>query len=147
MTPQISPNVNMQFLLLIPFCFYLQCNEYQCTAIECDVLQVATQSTKIIRIQVSRVDPIYCDIFGPAERVRYMTSRLIGDISTQGVQHQLVVIMLFLPFFTWLNEIRVNEIRNHNDWFELSVIILEQPLIRQHLLPHDPKCKKVLNLL
>ena len=28
------------------------------------------------------------------------------------------------------NEIRVNEIRNHNDWFELSVIILEQPLIR-----------------
>ena len=39
---------------------------------EWNVFQVATPCTKIIRIQVSRVDPIYCDMFGPAERVRYM---------------------------------------------------------------------------
>ena len=60
-------------------------------------MQVATLCTKIIRIQVSRVDPIYCDIFGPAERVRYMTSRLIGDISNKGVQHYRVVTYLCGP--------------------------------------------------
>ena len=32
-------------------------------------MQVATLCTKMIRIQVSQLDPIYCDIFGPPERV------------------------------------------------------------------------------
>ena len=33
------------------------------------------------------VVPIYGDKFGPVKRLRYMTSRLIGDISTKGVDH------------------------------------------------------------
>ena len=39
-------------------------------------------NTKVIKSKVFRVDPIFCDIFGPAERVRcrYMTGRLIFDI-------------------------------------------------------------------
>ena len=50
-------------------------------------LQVATLCTKIIGIQVSQVDSVNCDIFEKAERVRYMTSQLIGNISTKGGQH------------------------------------------------------------
>ena len=57
----------------------------------CCKLQAATLCTKIIRIQVSRVDPIYYDIFRPAERVRYMTPRWIGKISTKGGQHLRLV--------------------------------------------------------
>ena len=64
------------------------------------MLQVATLCTKIIRIQVSRVDPIYCNMFGPAERVRYMTCRLIGDISKKGGQHYfLLKTKILAPLF------------------------------------------------
>ena len=35
----------------------------------------------------SRVHPIYCDIFCPAERVRYMICRLTSDISKKDVHH------------------------------------------------------------
>ena len=67
-------------------CCGMNCNAMQ-ISLMCCKLQSAIQCAEIIRIQVSQVDPIYCDIFEPAERVRYMTSRLIGDISTKGVQH------------------------------------------------------------
>ena len=40
-------------------------------------------NTKIIKIWVFRVDPIYCRYIDPAERVRYMTCRLTSDISTK----------------------------------------------------------------
>ena len=57
------------------FSFALQCDILQCIAMKCNLLQVC------------RVDPIYCDIFGPAERVRYMACRLTSDIFTKGVEH------------------------------------------------------------
>ena len=69
-----------------PFCYGMNCNALQ-ISVMCFKLQAAAQSTKIIRIRVSQVDPIYCDIFKAAERGQYMTSRLIGDISKKGVQH------------------------------------------------------------
>ena len=94
-----SKNVFWQFLLHTPFSFSLQRNELQYTAMECNVLQVATRCTKIIWISVSRMDPIFCDIFGPAERVQYMASRLIGDISTKG--GQLMFLSLYQSETGW----------------------------------------------
>ena len=44
-------------------------------------------NTKIIKIWVFWVDPIYCRSIDPAERVRYMTCRLTSDISTKEFQH------------------------------------------------------------
>ena len=38
-------------------------------------------------LQVYRMDLIYRDIFGPAERVEYMACRLTSDIFTKGCQH------------------------------------------------------------
>ena len=40
-----------------------------------------------IHVLSCRVHPIYCDIFCPAERLRYMTCRLTSDISTKEFHH------------------------------------------------------------
>ena len=39
------------------------------------------------RTGLCRVDPIYCDIFGPASECRYMACRLTTDIFTKECQH------------------------------------------------------------
>ena len=44
-------------------------------------------NTKIIKIWVFRVDPIYCRYIDPAERVWYMTCQLTSDISTKEFHH------------------------------------------------------------
>ena len=79
MTPYINSYVNS-------IC-YSDLSISLCIAMNYNALQWSVMCCKFQQIQVSRVDPIYCDILGPAERVRYMTSRLIGDISKKGVQH------------------------------------------------------------
>ena len=51
----------------------------------------------------SRVHPIYCDIFCPAERVRYMACRLTSDISTKMFHHLYAGISKrYLEFFGWI---------------------------------------------
>ena len=54
-------------------------------ALQCDILQCIAKKGNLL--QVCRVDPIDCDIFWPAERVRYIACRLTSDIFTKGVKH------------------------------------------------------------
>ena len=103
-----------------------------CTNMKCNALQVANLCIKQIRIQVSRVVLLYCDIFGPAELVWYVTSWLIADISAKGghrkvvnAQHKCLVhhfggmleLTNGLHFFLLASEIPFFALKNGQFWF------------------------------
>ena len=48
-------------------------------ALQCDILQCIAKKGNLL--QVCRVDPIYCDIFGPAEQLYKYTYELISSIT------------------------------------------------------------------
>ena len=85
-------------------CYYFNQYFFLFSSIHCDVLGYIAkfmfwseppECIRYIAIYVlsCRVHPIYCDVFCPAERLRYMTCRLTSDISTKE----------FLPLFETFN--------------------------------------------
>ena len=71
---------NDKYQVWVPYILYI----YNITMLQSKICCNTATNTKIIQIfKVCRVDPIYPDIFGPAERLRYMACRLTSDISTK----------------------------------------------------------------
>ena len=75
-----------KYQVWVPYILYI----YNITMLQSKICCNTATNTKIIQIfKVCRVDPIYPDIFGPAERLRYMACRLTSDISTKDFHLQL----------------------------------------------------------
>ena len=82
-----------------------------------------------IYILSCRVHSIYCDIFCPAERVRYMACRLTSDISKKDVHHYLPPInctfsssdCFYLTFFRfWEDWKQHGAVQPMSEWFDLQ---------------------------
>ena len=82
---------NDKYQVWVPYILYI----YNITMLQSKICCNTATNTKIIQIfKVCRVDPIYPDIFGPAERLRYMACRLTSDISTKDFHLQYIYLYI-----------------------------------------------------